>query len=67
MRVKNSNTRTNIFWLKGRFVLEDGSLFEGVGFGYKDSSAIGEVVFNTGMVGYVETLQIPPIVVRFYA
>lgn len=43
---------------KGTFVLEDGSLFEGIGFGYT-TSTIGEVVFNTGMVGYTETLTDP--------
>lgn len=43
---------------KGTFVLEDGSIFEGIGFGYT-TSTIGEVVFNTGMVGYTETLTDP--------
>lgn len=43
---------------KGRFVLEDGSLFDGIGFGYK-TSVVGEVVFNTGMVGYTEMLTDP--------
>jgi carbamoyl-phosphate synthase small subunit len=39
-------------------VLEDGSIFEGIGFGYPGAVA-GEVVFNTGMVGYTETLTDP--------
>lgn len=39
-------------------MLEDGSIFEGIGFGYPDAVA-GEVVFNTGMVGYTETLTDP--------
>jgi carbamoyl-phosphate synthase small subunit len=39
-------------------VLEDGSIFEGIGFGYPAAVA-GEVVFNTGMVGYTETLTDP--------
>jgi len=39
-------------------MLEDGSIFEGIGFGYPDTVA-GEVVFNTGMVGYTETLTDP--------
>ena len=39
-------------------MLEDGSLFEGIGFGYR-TDVIGEVVFNTGMVGYTETLTDP--------
>ena len=43
---------------KVRLVLEDGSKFEGFSFGAKKSVA-GEVVFNTGMVGYPETLTDP--------
>jgi carbamoyl-phosphate synthase small subunit len=39
-------------------MLEDGSVFEGRGFGYP-SEVAGEVVFNTGMVGYTETLTDP--------
>jgi carbamoyl-phosphate synthase small subunit len=39
-------------------MLEDGTVFEGVGFGYP-SEITGEVVFNTGMVGYTETLTDP--------
>lgn len=38
--------------------LEDGSRFFGVGFGYP-SEVAGEVVFNTGMVGYPEALSDP--------
>ena len=43
---------------KNRLVLEDGTVFEGVSFGY-DKAQAGEVVFNTGMVGYPETLTDP--------
>src|SRR2546423_1043018 len=39
----------------GSLVLEDGTSFEGMSFGYEDASA-GEVVFCTGMVGYPEAL-----------
>ena len=39
-------------------VLEDGSVFMGQAFGASKSIA-GEVVFNTGMVGYPETLTDP--------
>jgi carbamoyl-phosphate synthase small subunit len=39
-------------------MLEDGSIFEGIGFGYPAVVA-GEIVFNTGMVGYTETLTDP--------
>ncbi len=41
-----------------KLVLEDGGVFDGVGFGYP-SEITGEVVFNTGMVGYTETLTDP--------
>lgn len=41
-----------------KIILEDGSEFTGTSFGYKKSIA-GEVVFNTGMVGYPETLTDP--------
>ncbi|MBS0289355.1 MAG: glutamine-hydrolyzing carbamoyl-phosphate synthase small subunit [Proteobacteria bacterium] len=42
--------------------LEDGSLFEGVGFGHlshPENYALGEVVFNTAMTGYQEILTDP--------
>ncbi|KAF4659154.1 hypothetical protein FOZ61_004978 [Perkinsus olseni] len=41
-----------------RLVLEDGTEFEGYSFGYHGSVA-GELVFNTGMVGYPESLTDP--------
>lgn len=41
-----------------RLVLEDGSVFSGLSFGTR-ASAAGEVVFNTGMVGYPESLTDP--------
>lgn len=41
-----------------RLILEDGTVFEGKSFGATRSAA-GEVVFNTGMVGYPETLTDP--------
>jgi carbamoyl-phosphate synthase small subunit len=41
-----------------RLVLEDGTEMEGFAFGAIDAVA-GEVVFNTGMTGYVETLTDP--------
>ncbi|MBD3164161.1 glutamine-hydrolyzing carbamoyl-phosphate synthase small subunit [Candidatus Woesearchaeota archaeon] len=40
---------------KARLILKDGSVFEGRTFGKKVSAA-GEVVFNTGMVGYPESM-----------
>lgn len=41
-----------------RLVLEDGAVFHGTQFGHPGSAA-GEVVFNTGMVGYPESLTDP--------
>jgi carbamoyl-phosphate synthase small subunit len=41
-----------------RLVLEDGTVFGGVRFG-GDAPVAGEVVFNTGMTGYPETLTDP--------
>lgn len=43
---------------KATLVLEDGSEYAGFSFG-AERSAAGETVFNTGMVGYVETLSDP--------
>ncbi|NLG37361.1 MAG: carbamoyl phosphate synthase small subunit [Clostridiales bacterium] len=40
-------------------VLEDGSVYEGEGFGATRTDVIGEVVFNTGMTGYQEILTDP--------
>ena len=42
----------------GMLILEDGTVFEGMGFGYP-TVAFGEAVFNTGMTGYVEALTDP--------
>jgi len=39
-------------------VLEDGTVFKGVGFG-AEKVVVGEVVFTTGMVGYHESLTDP--------
>ena len=41
-----------------KLVLEDGSVFQGCAFGY-NKAVNGEVVFNTGMVGYPESLTDP--------
>lgn len=41
-----------------RLILEDGSIFQGNQFG-SNKKVSGEVVFNTGMVGYPETLTDP--------
>src|SRR5436190_88386 len=44
--------------MKAILALEDGSMFEGQGFGAK-ASACGEVCFNTSMTGYQEILTDP--------
>ena len=43
---------------KAKIVLEDGTTFEGESFGHHKSVA-GEVVFNTAMTGYPESLTDP--------
>lgn len=43
---------------KAVLVLEDGSCFVGTGFG-ATGKVLGEIVFNTGMVGYPESLTDP--------
>lgn len=43
---------------KAYLILENGAVFEGNAFGY-DGETIGELVFNTGMTGYLETLTDP--------
>ena len=40
---------------KGYLILQDGQVFEGVRFG-AETDTVGELVFTTGMCGYVETL-----------
>lgn len=43
---------------KCKLILEDGSVYSGYSFGHH-SNTDGEVVFNTGMVGYPETMTDP--------
>src|SRR3990170_9119747 len=43
---------------EAKLVLEDGTEFIGTAFGYPGNTS-GEVVFNTGMVGYPETMTDP--------
>ncbi|MCY4491218.1 MAG: glutamine-hydrolyzing carbamoyl-phosphate synthase small subunit [Thaumarchaeota archaeon] len=42
----------------GKLVFDDGTVLDGMGFGHS-GIAFGEIVFNTGMVGYTETLTDP--------
>ncbi|MDD5416332.1 MAG: glutamine-hydrolyzing carbamoyl-phosphate synthase small subunit [Candidatus Daviesbacteria bacterium] len=44
--------------MMGRLVLSDGTVFLGESFGKEDTTS-GEVVFNTGMAGYPESLTDP--------
>mgnify|MGYP003378084545 FL=1 len=43
---------------KAYLILETGEVFEGTSFG-ADAESIGELVFTTGVVGYVESLTDP--------
>ena len=43
---------------KGYLVLQDGQVFEGLRFG-AEHDTVGELVFTTGMCGYIETLTDP--------
>ncbi len=43
---------------KAKLILEDGSEYQGISFGYEGSVA-GEMVFNTAMTGYPESLSDP--------
>ena len=43
---------------EARLILDDGSRFDGFSFGYEDET-MGEVVFNTAMTGYPESLTDP--------
>ena len=44
---------------KAYLVLENGMVFEGQAFGADTACSIGELVFTTGVVGYIETLTDP--------
>ena len=43
---------------KGYLVLADGQVFEGIRFG-AETDSVGELVFTTSVVGYIETLTDP--------
>lgn len=42
----------------GRLIFQDGTILEGISFGYEDSIA-GEIAFSTSMMGYPESLTDP--------
>ncbi|TLX87813.1 MAG: glutamine-hydrolyzing carbamoyl-phosphate synthase small subunit [Thaumarchaeota archaeon] len=58
MRVKIPTIHSNHIGLNAMAILEDGTMYRGTGFGYPKTVG-GEFVFNTGMVGYAETLTDP--------
>jgi carbamoyl-phosphate synthase small subunit len=57
-RVKQATAPHFESQLRAVLALEDGTVFQGTGFGAR-RRVTGEVVFNTGMVGYVESLTDP--------
>jgi len=57
-RVTISTKKAQYANKNGKLILDDGTVLEGMGFGYS-TTVFGEVVFNTGMVGYPETLTDP--------
>src|SRR5665647_523923 len=53
--LRNPPTYWEDFMQKACLILSDGNVFEGIRFGAK-RNAVCEVVFNTGLTGYVELL-----------
>ncbi|WP_420887353.1 glutamine-hydrolyzing carbamoyl-phosphate synthase small subunit [Candidatus Nitrosotenuis chungbukensis] len=58
MRVTISIKKAQFANKYGKLILSDGTVLDGKGFGYQ-KTVFGELVFNTGMVGYTETLTDP--------
>ncbi len=58
MRVKITTRSSKYVQRFGKLVLDDGTVLDGEGFGGA-ATVFGEVVFNTGMVGYNEALTDP--------
>lgn len=58
MRVTISIKKAQFANKHGKLILSDGTVLDGKGFGYQ-TTVFGELVFNTGMVGYTETLTDP--------
>ena len=56
--MENFNKTTEKEECMAYLILEDGTVYQGKGFGAR-GTAIGEVVFTTGMTGYQETLTDP--------
>ena len=58
VHIKTIHSQTMRPTLNAVLILEDGTAFHGKSFGYAGSTA-GEVVFNTAMTGYPESLTDP--------
>ena len=58
MRVTITTKKSNHANKFGKLIFDDGTVLDGQGFGYS-TTAFGEIVFNTGMVGYTEALTDP--------
>ncbi len=58
MRVNITTKKSRHSGKFGKLVLDDGTVMDGMGFG-GSATVFGEIVFNTGMVGYTETLTDP--------
>ena len=52
--------------MKRYLLLEDGTTYEGNGYGY-EGDANGEIVFTTSMSGYLETITDPSIAGTLFA
>jgi len=57
-RVTITTKKSNYANKFGKLIFDDGTVLDGMGFGYP-TTVFGEIVFNTGMVGYNETLTDP--------
>ena len=58
MRVTITTKKSNHANKFGKLIFDDGTVLDGQGFGYS-TTVFGEIVFNTGMVGYTEALTDP--------
>ena len=58
MRVKIATKKSSHAEKFGKLIFDDGTVIDGSGFG-RSTDTIGEIVFNTGMVGYAEALTDP--------
>jgi carbamoyl-phosphate synthase small subunit len=58
-RINRPSTGDFLNFIKARLDLSDGTLFNGQVPAWQTGSYCGEVVFNTGMTGYVESLTDP--------